>query len=324
MRFKQQGLSAALMSGVLFLSSITLADDLLTVYGQINVTLDTVDKDSNGEDEWQINSNASRFGIKGKGAAGDGLEAIYGLEWQVDVTDQSGSKSDSVHIKSRNQFIGLRGNFGEVILGRHDTPFKKSLMKVALFEDLIGDHKKVFNGKKRADNIIQYTSPKLHNFTGKIAFVPGEDTDGNKGDGIADAVSTALQYDKNNLSIGFALDFDIDGVGVDSKRLIAKYKWSGFQFGAMGQTTDVDADNFDGYLLSASYAAGNNTFKIQYTHSEMWKHPTLKKTYSDQTSLGWEFKLAKKYKGYAYYTAAEIGATAGDDSVFGVGLLFKF
>ncbi len=131
----------------LITTPVVAENNWLTVYGLINVSLDAVDKESSGDDEWQVNSNSSRFGIKGKGVAGDGLETFYGLEWQVEVDD-----NEVENIKHRNQFIGIRGRFGELLIGRHDTPFKKSIMEVALFEDLIGDHKSLVS--QRRDNIL--------------------------------------------------------------------------------------------------------------------------------------------------------------------------
>ena len=107
----------------LLLSSITLAcmattnialadDEWVDVYGKISLTLDKVNQD-NGDDQWELNSNASRFGVKGKGAAGDGIEAFYQMEWEVDITDVSkdsyNADSDkfSNHIKARNQIVGF-------------------------------------------------------------------------------------------------------------------------------------------------------------------------------------------------------------------------
>ncbi|MCP4987678.1 MAG: porin, partial [Colwellia sp.] len=181
------------------------------------------------------------------------------------------------------------------------------------------DHKYVFNGKTRAKNIVQYTTLKMSGFSGKVAFIPGEETNGN--DGLADATSVAVQYGKGNLSLGASFDAGINGEGVDSSRFIAKYKMGAVQFGAMYQNTDNNGVEGDGFLVSIKYISGKNTFKVQTADSDIWEIGKAK--YSKQTSIGVEHKLSKKFATYGYYTTAE-KVSSGDDSVFGIGMVFKF
>ena len=86
-------------------------DNWVTLYGKINVALDKIHEEA-GDKQWEVNSYASRIGVKGKGSAGDGFEAFYQLEWEVDVADNAKD-----NIKSRNQVVGVRGDFGEVFIG---------------------------------------------------------------------------------------------------------------------------------------------------------------------------------------------------------------
>ena len=56
-----------------------------TLYGKLNVTLDNVDnKNFDGEsDVTEVNSNASRIGVKGEEKLTDKLSAIYLAEWAI-------------------------------------------------------------------------------------------------------------------------------------------------------------------------------------------------------------------------------------------------
>jgi predicted porin len=293
-------------------------DDWVNLYGKLNVTMDKIDED-NGDDQWELNSNASRIGVKGKGAAGDGFEAFYQLEWEVDVADNSGSDN----IKSRNQIVGVRGDFGEVFLGRHDTPTKKLQKKIDLFGDLTGDIKKSFNAEKRASDIIQYSTPKMSGFKAKVAFIPGEDSGVN--DGLADGTSIALEYNMKNFDLGISFDADVEGEGVDTTRFVAQYKLNDWRFGILYQNTDNNGLDGDGLMASAKYIMGDNSFKLQVIESDVWEADVSSKVkYSSQVSLGWDHKLGKKLTAFTYLTLGEEGATNNEDSILGVGLVLKF
>lgn len=319
MKFKSFALSGVALATIGMINPAIADDQWVDVYGKIILTVDKVDED-NGDDQWEVNSNASRFGIKGKGAAGD-LEAFYQLEWEVDLADNSKASSDN--IKSRNQIVGLRGGFGEVFAGRHDTPTKKLQKKIDIFGDLTGDIKHSFNGEKRANDIVQYGTPKMGGFNAKLAFIPGEETDAN--DGLADGTSIALEYKAGNLNLGASFDSDIEGDNVDTTRLMAQYKMEAWQFGLMYQDTDNDGVDGDGLMASAKYTTGKNTFKVQLIESDAWEAGVSSKVkYTSQTSLGWDHKLGKKTTLFTYLTLSEEGASGDDASIFGVGIIQKF
>src|SRR5690606_10717469 len=68
-----------------------------TLYGKANISLNKHDaEDTTGttEDNWQLNSNASRLGVKGDVELEDGLKAIYQLEYEIAVDDGSAQSKD--------------------------------------------------------------------------------------------------------------------------------------------------------------------------------------------------------------------------------------
>ena len=99
-----------------------------TVYGKINVTLNKYEFDDlqgtpktrvDGQDNWQLESNASRLGVKGDVPLVDGLKAVYKLEYEVFA---DGSNSNA--FTQRNTYGGLQGDWGTLIAGKNDTPLK--------------------------------------------------------------------------------------------------------------------------------------------------------------------------------------------------------
>jgi len=315
---KKAALGAAVAS--ILASPVTLAEDnWVTVYGKLNLTLDAVDQD-NGDDQWELNSNASRFGVKGKGAAGD-LTAFYTLEWEVDIADNSKGSTDN--IKSRNQFVGLRGDFGEILAGRNDTPLKKAQQKIDIFSDGAMDMKTALNGENRISGVVQYTTPKVNGFKAKVALIPGEDTGTN--DGIADGVSTGFEFKTGDLLLSAAFDSGIDGDDTDTMRIAASYKLDDLKLGFIYQDTDVAGSSADAYLASLAYTMDKTVFKVQHVNSDIWSTGVSSKVkYETMTSVGIDYKYAKKTTFVGYYGMSEEGATGDEDSIFGIGVVQKF
>ena len=100
------------------------------VYGKANLSV--VSQDFGAYDEWALNSNASRLGIKGKTEISEGLEIVYQAEYEVCI-DSGDCKGQT--FKQRNTFVGIKGGFGMVWAGKHDTPTKLSQKKIDLFND---------------------------------------------------------------------------------------------------------------------------------------------------------------------------------------------
>lgn len=297
------------------------------IYGKVNVSLDSADDGTDSVTE--VNSNASRIGVKGKSELSKGLYAIYKAEFEMYVDDGQGSSSKgSDTFEQRNIYVGLTGSAGTVIVGRHDTPTKLSQKKIDLFGDLAGDIKNTFEGENRASNMVMYTSPKMSGFSASLMAIASEgddvDQDGNPDDGL-DGLSYSLSYNMDNLYVALSGDQDIDDQ--DLMRLVAQYNMGDLQIGAMYQTNEDNADSSakdeDGYFLSAKYKLGNGfTVKGQYGEIDDSQNDKEEETFS----LGLDYKLAKKTKVFAYYTenTDTSSGTESEDEVFGIGMEHKF
>ena len=100
----------------------------------------------------------------------------------------------------RNSFVGLAGNFGTFLIGRHDTPYKISFGKLDLFADTMADFNwTVGFNDLRADSVIAYISPSWSGFQLAGAVIPSGGatplgTFNQDANGIADAWSIAAIY----------------------------------------------------------------------------------------------------------------------------------
>ncbi|MGH8192781.1 MAG: porin [Woeseiaceae bacterium] len=294
----------------------------IDVYGRLIVTVQN--SDEAGESVVELQSNASRVGVKGTEELDYGLAAIYQFEWEVDPDGQDGSDNFS----ARNQFVGLQGAFGTVKVGRHDTALKDAADDFELFNDLEGDIKHTFNGENRLKNYIGYTTPTLGDaFSVTVNLFPGEDaTVGN--DGIADGTSVSVNYATDLLYVALAQDSDLDGEGVDTTRLVGAYTLGRAQFSLLYQRTDAGGIDEDGFGGSVAWTFGKNTAKLQYLNADVYRidlqADPLDNLLESQVSLGLDHELGENTKLFGFYTSGDIGATNESNDYLAIGIDHKF
>lgn len=188
-----------------------------TLYGKLNVTLDNVDnKNFDGEsDVTEVNSNASRIGVKGEEKLTEKLSAIYLAEWAIS-TDGSGSDTD---LSARNRFIGLKSDgIGALKVGKFDSYFKTA---AGNNQDIYNDHTilditNTIYGEDRLNNVIGFESdPKLlAGLTFNVMFQQGENTSDSKEgasgyddkrDSFGDSVSASVNYENKDLGLALGV-----------------------------------------------------------------------------------------------------------------------
>ena len=293
------------------------------VYGKANLSL--VDQDSGDTSGWNLNSNASRLGIKGESKISEELAVVYQVEYEVCI-DSGDCKGQT--FKQRNTFLGLKGNFGMVSAGKHDTPTKLAAKKVDLFNDLEGDIKNAFEGENRVSNVVAYTSPKMNGFSTTLAMIPAEgedvDQDGQDDTGLKDGLSYSINYTKDNLYLAIAGDQDIDEQ--DLVRMIAQYQIDALTLGFLYQQNqdNLGAKDESGYFFSAAYSLNPDiTLKAQYGEIE----DDIDGDKEQTLSLGADYKLSKNTKTFIFYTDntdSEVGLSEDAFTAFGIGMEHKF
>ena len=294
-----------------------------TIYGKINVSV--VNADNGASDEWTLNSNASRLGVKGKTEIADGLYAVYKAEFEMCV-DDGDCKGQT--FTQRNIMGGVRGSFGTVWAGKHDSPTKLAQNKIDLFNDLEGDIKNTFEGENRVSNMVAYTSPNMNGFSTTVAMMPGEgvdvDGDGQDDTGLTDGISYSVSYSMDNLYIAIAGDQDVDSQ--DLMRIVAQYKMDDLKLGVMYQQNEDNLGTKDesGFFVSAAYQLDKKTtLKAQYGSIE----DDVDGDEEETLSLGADYKLAKSTKVYVFYTDntdSSTGVANDEDTAFGLGMEHKF
>ena len=286
-----------------------------TVYGKLWISIESQNTASGTEVD--MVSNASRLGIKGSMDFGEGIEAIYQAEYEVDPVDGTADESKDRTFKQRNSFVGLKGSMGTIFLGKHDTATKRSQKKIDLFNDLAGDIKNILQGENRMSDLVGYTTPKMNGFSATFNAIKG--TEGLGEDSIGDSTSTSLSYDSENIYI--ALAFDSELKGYDSTRLTLQIPFSRSQLGIMFQESEKlsTGEDEDGYVISFSQKVGNKgTLKFQQTESDM------KLDSGKQFSFGYDYKLSSKAKVFYFFTDLNGNQDSKEKEIHGAGFEYKF
>lgn len=184
---------AGLVSGAAF------AQSNVTIYGQVAAGYEFVHVSSgaagvNGVNYQRVQDQTSRIGFKGTEDLGSGLKAVWQIESGFDISGNregvatpgnSGvdgpvtNAGGSGFLGSRNTFVGIAGNFGTVLLGRHDTPYKLAGQKLNVFTGTTADYSGIVGEGSarfdlRANNAIAYITPTFSGFHAAIAHVPAE------------------------------------------------------------------------------------------------------------------------------------------------------
>ena len=208
--------------------------------GSVDVAVESLNKHahSSGKSDLQINDgvwDGSRVGIVGSEELGNGLKAIFNLEYEANA--DNGRLADSSRFWSES-WVGLNGGFGTVKLGRQDSPIKGAIEAGDATgqswyynsEDLAGIVDKV-------DNAISYATPSMGGLTLAVAYASGEATapaGNDRLNKLNDAYSVGLLGDWGSFRAGVGYQ-SIDGAKINNIKNTRQIAASvGTQLGAFG------------------------------------------------------------------------------------------
>ncbi len=249
-------------------------------YGKFYLTMDflknenTIDPAKDESSHWALNSRSSRLGVQQAIPINEGLTAIYKAEFGVEVDD--GDKGGQT-VSQRDIYLGVKGEYGQVIAGRFSTPLRKTEGKIEPFNLIKGDIEAVLGAQSRVSNIVQYSSPKLANTVIHAAFMPGEnevDSVGDKQARLANAYSASAVYDAGNLYAAFAFGKNLESKTAtevldrsDRVQVAARYQLGEAAFGTIIQHA-IDSNNSDlkenAFIVNTTYRIEAYTLKAQY------------------------------------------------------------
>lgn len=273
-----------------------------TVYGQMQVEIANVDNGGyNGNNDGKsgrigvttdetalkmTDNKRGRLGIKGSEDLGNGLQAIYQFEWQIDTP--TGDIGDG----SRIGMVGLKGGFGTFEAGRIKAPYKYT--GGVTYDPFVTTYLEArgsggMSGSDMGHNSFWDNSVAYKNDFGKVNVWVTYGVDGGNGGtdtGNSGDLSASVKYadDSYEVFVSTVMDADTSDAG----------------------TADNDLA-YTANKVGGQYKMGNHTLSAQY---EMITNENATGTDEGSTVafLGYQMKMG------ATSLVAQLGQTADDDT----------
>ncbi len=264
--------------------------------------------------------SGTRLGFKGTEDLGGGLKALFVLETGI-AADTGGFNQGNTAF-ARQTFVGVRGDFGTVTLGRQYTSYFLSLSQVAdpFAAGLAGNAQNLMLPRPvptgftddpvtmigaeadraiRMNNAIKYQSTVMNGFSGEIAYGLGESVDGTKPNRV---LTAAVNYSVQALNVSLAAyrkNNRTDTDKLQSVLLAANYNFGVAKVFAAYADNDWSAIKSRDFLIGATVPFGPHNFIASY----------IRKTGRDasdgddasQWALGYTYSLSKRTNLYAAY-----------------------
>lgn len=301
------------IGATLFSPVIAMAADV-KVYGRAHVSLDYLD-DGADYNEVGLSSNSSRLGFKAEQKLENGMTVFGQIEQEINFA--SGGENSGVDFATRDTFVGLKGNFGQVKVGRFDSPFKVARSPVNFFGDQVGDLRNVTRDgnlrfDERNENTIEYKSPKFGGGFNVAAALslhennsPGADEDAKQDKKDKDqAYDLALMYKEGKIDFAAAYEHyekDANRGERDGFRVAGAYKFTdALNLGAFYQLATHDNDEANPDVQVFGLAADYKISPKTYIRGQVFQHD-VDANDKDATllALGVEHRLDKAVRVYA-------------------------
>ena len=301
---------------VLAASGAAMAQSSLTLYGQADLWIGKVNKDSvkMGDDGLA----SSRLGFRGVEDLGGGLKATFNFEQGLDLTN--GATEAKTFGRQAN--VGLMGGFGTVKLGRSWTAL----------DDVFGAANSGFDSKLSANAVwlnknenlytasadaqLYYATPEFAGFTAAVST----QLNGNRNPGPGRVGAANIAYANGPIAAAFGAEDDENGqrsymlngsYDLGMAKLMASYyttKAEGALVGAKSYQIGADVPLSSALTLSVGYASSKEDGGLR----------------DSAFSVAGGYSLSKRTTVYGGIRSAKVKSGADDKDLIAVGVNHKF
>lgn len=235
-----------------------MAQSSVTVYGVMDEFV-TYEKITGAPSVKRLDSSgmlASRLGFRGREDLGGGMAANFVIEHGLNA--DLGTGADANRWANRQAWVGLSSPFGEIRLGRQNTPQFYMNGKFDAFGGATqaSGWNNISGTAPRADNVVGYFTPKMAGVSAQVLYARGATGGAAPADEIAanQNVHAAVEYEAKDIYAGVNYE-NIHSGGLVTKRMgyAASYAFTQAWrvFGAYGTERRSDS-SLDLQLLSLS------------------------------------------------------------------------
>ena len=251
-------IGAALVGGM---SSSAIAD--VTAMGHIDTSFDSSkNKNRSGDTLNNMSCNTCSFGFKGSEDLGNGLAAIFKIDFQYDTTEVTSGGA----LTDRDQWLGFNSNWGKLRIGTISTVYKSHgamldpVYRTAVQGRSWGLQSNLHTGagdlfaQGRATNTIRYDSPTFAGFQVAAHYTVQNETD------INSSANSPWGLGGQWKAGGFLVfaDYITSDFGSDDDAWKVGGRWGFDKFAIFGQYED------DGGAISGRTSLQTNQGLIQW------------------------------------------------------------
>ncbi len=307
-------------------AGVASAQSSVTLYGRVDLS---IGKPMGTDQKGMFNGSGSRVGLRGVEDLGGGMSALFNIEHRFNA-DTGESQNFNLGAGGKNNrfwggrsFVGLKGGFGQVVLGREYTT---SFLGNQLIADPWGWDTIAANGlitglggiaKVRNDSSLTYTIG-----AGGFSF----------GAQIAEATDTINNFDSKpvNFNVGYrggpivaAFGYEKTGrdLGAGDEKMwsiVAQYNMGFIKPGFFyGRGDAVNGAEHKAWMLTATAPMGAGEFRASFGNLK-----ADDTTVSKQMGLGYHYNMSKRTTLYVDF--ARDSERADDKSGYDVGIKHNF
>jgi predicted porin len=308
--------------------------------------------DTDSLDDTNIDSNSSRFGIKGTEDLGNGMSAFFQMEWTADGTD-----GDALGT-ARNSFVGVNGDFGKVTVGHFDGPSKAAVYNgIMTGGDYHGANDMASMFYSKGDRVTNTTAYQ-NSFGGAnltLACAGTDEVIGTTDGNYCGSTTAGISFAASGLNVALAT-INREDAGRDANVVSANYSIGDLKLGATYEDADNTGVDYQGiemdtlnditgidvktWGLSAKYAMGNNVLAVGYAKQDAVMATTVAADTADgeasYMTVDLTHNLSKRTALYASYLDKSVEVNTTDTSTteairveldeknFSVGIIHSF
>ena len=332
-------------------SSAAIAAPSVTVYGLMNLSIDSPDNDTAAgvanTDSLTMKSQTSAIGVKGSEDLGDGMKAFYKAEYQFNADQATG-------FSGRDQYVGLKGGMGTVKFGAAATNYKQKgsavdpMFRTSLEgRGALNMQSSLHGGSGhrlagRSSDMLQYSSPKMGGMQLVINTTFADDnTTGAAPTDIDETIGVGFRYEAKAFSVYVDMidvawednpetgpgnaDGDDVVMSESATKIGGTFKTGPIKLGIQLEQTE-DLIGADYMMVSANYSIDKNN-AVYFAYGTMGDSKGA--TTADGTSsfaLMYNHNMSKATNLYVGYGARSEDDTVNEDdySVLTAGMRVKF
>lgn len=334
-----------------------------TVYGNVHLSLNAADNDvPDAKNNLAMSSNTSSIGVKGSEDLGDGMKAIYKIEFGVNIangpttqpdcnapgapesdpvcnsgpgTNGGQSAASDGTLNRRDQFVGLKAGWGTLKFGTMSSNYKQMGGKMdplyrtplegrGFLKTQSNLHGGAGIDRGRTTNTVQYTSPKMGGISlvANTTFSGAEDETNGIGVRWSNKAIT-LYADWIDGQTGTAAP-SATGTTQSAAKLGGKFATKVFSV-ALQYEASEDKAGADYIFTSGAWNINkNNALILTYGIQDVAVLPAAASADTTGVAVAYNHKLSKMTNVYLGYGAKSSDVALKDESMLTAGIRTKF